>query len=221
MALARLALQNLGQRAALPYSSAYRSLVGKDVQKLRWLSTSAAAGEATEGKQVAASDEDQGGKISKLFPKKQRKGGLWRRNNREPAPALWEFFPSGLGNALMQATENVNKLFKQFGPSRLMGRLKEKDECYKLRYHMPGLGKEDVRIRVEDGVLTVKGEIKEEEEEGSDEELYYYGAYNTSVVLPPDAKADEIKAEMKDGVLLITIPRTEKQERDVKEVQVQ
>lgn len=136
-----------------------------------------------------------------------------------------EFFPSGLGNAFMQATENINRLFENlnFTPSQLMGRVKEQDDCYKLRYDVPGLGKDDVKITIHDGVLTIKGEHKEEEEESSDDEHWSarsYGYYNTSLALPDDAKADEIKAELKNGVLNIVIPRTEKPKQDVKEVRI-
>lgn len=104
-----------------------------------------------------------------------------------------------------------------------MGRVKEQDECYKLRFEVPGLGKDEVNITVDDGVLKIKGEHKEEEEDGSDDEFWSaksYGYYNTSLLLPDDAKVDEIKAELKDGVLNITIPRTEKPKKDVKEVEI-
>lgn len=126
----------------------------------------------------------------------------------------------------MQATDNINKLFQNLhipSPSNLIGRVKEKDECYKLRYEVPGVSKEDLKITIDDGVLKIKGELKEEEEEGSDGEhwsMRSYGCYNTSIMLPDDAKADEIKAELKDGVLYITIPRTEKPKKDVKEIDI-
>lgn len=123
----------------------------------------------------------------------------------------------------MQATHNINKLFENLSPSRLIGRVKEEEDHYKLRYEVPGLAKEDVKIRVEDGVLRIIGEAKNEEEEESDDEYWSslsYGYYDTALVLPEDAKADEIKAELKDGVLYITIPRIEKVKKDAKEVQV-
>lgn len=126
----------------------------------------------------------------------------------------------------MQATENINRVLENMGPSQLLGRFKENKECYKLKYEMPGMGKDEVKITVEDGgVLRIRGEHKEDHEEAEDEEQKYwstrYGYYDTRLVLPDDAKVEEIKAEMKDGVLKITIPRSEKQQRDVKEVQVQ
>lgn len=241
MALARLALKNLQQRVVTPSSCG--SLLGQSncersvngVQRQRWgneivrrftttASDKVAGGETetSDGKDVAVS---QGGKKSKLFPRKQRKRWLWKKNDPDFVPALYEFFPSGLGNALMQATENINKLFENLNisPWSLSGRIKEKDEYYKLHYEVPGLAKEDLKITVDDGVLTIKGEHKEEKEEDSDDELWssrIYGYYNTTLLLPNDAKVDEIKAELKDGVLTITIPRTEKPKKDVKEVNV-
>lgn len=136
-----------------------------------------------------------------------------------------EFFPSGLGNALMQATENINRLFENMNvtPWSLSGRVKEKDDHYKVRYDMPGISKEELKITIDDGVLSIKGEHKEEKQEEEDDEYWAsssYGYYNTSLVLPDDAKADEVKAELKDGVLTITIPRDEKAKKDVKHVTV-
>lgn len=116
---------------------------------------------------------------------------------------------------------------ENLAPSQLMGRVKEQEDCYKMRFNVPGLGKEDVKVTVEDGFLTIKGEHKEKEEEESDDDdvqwsgsRSYYGYYNTSILLPDDAKVDDIKAEMKNGVLTVVIPRTDKPKKDVKEVRV-
>lgn len=233
MALARLALKNIGQRVVSPscYSIASQTLVNRSldstVERQRWwgcdrrhgFSTSSGDHpEKSEGREVAVSDKSDKKKF-KLFPRKQRKKGLWRRNDDHNLDLL----PAGLGNALVQATENINKLLENLSPLRLLGRFKEHDECYKLRYLMPGLGKEDVKITVEDGVLRIRGEHKEVDEEESDDEFFSamrYGYYDYTVVLPEDAKVDEIKAEIKDGVLTIVIPRTETPKKDVKEVQI-
>lgn len=129
---------------------------------------------------------------------------------------------------MLQATENVNRLFESLNlsPWSLSGRVKEHDQFYKLKFDVPGLAKEDLKITIHDGVLTIKGEHKEEEEDqsGSEDESWTsssrYGYYNATLLLPEDAKADEVKAELKDGVLSITIPRTEKPKTDAKEVQI-
>ncbi|GLU22089.1 hypothetical protein SLE2022_381860 [Rubroshorea leprosula] len=238
MALARLALKNLQQKLSSTSSSLLahnlgEKGVGRVLQRQRWgdetlkrfmvTATDKVSDEKKEGKEVAVSE---GGKKSRLFPRRRNRRSLWNwRNDRDFVPSLYEFFPSGLGNALLQATENINRLFDNLNltPSQLMARVKEEDKCYKLRYDVPGLSKEDVKITVDDGVLTIKGEHKEEDEEASDDEYWSarsYGYCNTSLVLPDDAKADDIKAELKDGVLSVIIPRTEKPKKDAKEVKI-
>ncbi|KAF3450882.1 hypothetical protein FNV43_RR06971 [Rhamnella rubrinervis] len=216
MALARLALKNTQQKVLSSPSAAASSMLGRTavsekaiggVQRQSWKNSELVKKFATAASDKA-SDEKSGeskevsvseGKKSRLFPRRQRNRDLWRNNDRDFVPALYEFFPSGLGNALMQATENINRLFENLNvsPWSLSGRVKEHDDSYKLRYDVPGLAKEDVKITVEDGVLTIRGEHKEEKEEESDDEFWSsrrYGYYNTSLSLPEDAKPDGIKA---------------------------
>ncbi|KAL7162294.1 hypothetical protein ACSBR2_042719 [Camellia fascicularis] len=250
MALARLALKNLGQRVVVsPSCSSSLLVVSQRVVERslstgleqRWVSnellvrsfstrrTSDGNDEKSEGREVAVSEEG-GGKKFRLFPRRQRRRGLWRNNNH------YELFPSGLENALFQATQNLNKLLRNLSPSRLIGRVKEHDECYKIRFSVPGLSKEDVKITIEDGVLKIRGEHKEEsdheqedydDDDDDDDEIdrfwssMNYRYLRTSIMLPEDAKVDEIKAEMKDGELTITIPRTETPKKDVKEIEIQ
>ncbi|KAK3219389.1 hypothetical protein Dsin_013359 [Dipteronia sinensis] len=235
MALARWALMRSLQQRVSSSSSSSSSSSCVAVQNERWnnellkrfMSTTSAPNK--DNKDTKDKDKDKEvsvteKKSSKLFPKRKSKKSLWRNNDIIDVPALYEFFPSGLGNALLQATENINKLFSNISPMQLMGRVKEEDECYKLRFEVPGLGKEEVKVTIEDGVLNIEGEHKEEAEEKSDGDEFWsskrFGYYNTSLVLPDDAKLDEIKAELKDGVLNVTIPRTEKPKKDVKQVQI-
>ncbi|WOG99259.1 hypothetical protein DCAR_0518607 [Daucus carota subsp. sativus] len=223
MALARLALKKLHKGAISVPSS---SCLGKEQRWSSELVNRLFSSSSLSPRDEAATSPDQSAKKSKLFPRKRGNRHLWRNNNYDFPPSLWEFFPSGLGNALIQATDNINRVLENMGPSQLLKGFKEKKECYKLKYEMPGLAKDEVKITVEDGgVLRIRGEHKEEHEEAEDEEQpswsSRYGYYDTRLALPDDAKIEEIKAEMKDGVLKITIPRSEKQQKDVKEVQVQ
>ncbi|XP_021906363.1 26.5 kDa heat shock protein, mitochondrial [Carica papaya] len=229
MALARLVLRNLLQKRVSPPPFSFllgqngeRGLSGvQGVDKVlrRSMVTAADHHDKEDDKNTAVTER----KSSSMSPRRRNRRGLWRRNDSDFVPALYEFFPSGLGNALLQATENINRLFENMNlsPSQLMGRIKEQDDRYILRYDMPGLTKEDVKITIDDGVLSIKGEHKEEE--GSNEEHWSstsYGYYDTKLSLPDDAKADEIKAELKDGVLTVMVPRTEKPKKHVKEVMV-
>ncbi|XP_028779181.1 26.5 kDa heat shock protein, mitochondrial-like [Neltuma alba] len=227
MALARLALKQLQQRVGSASALASSSPLVEtrpigSAQQLLPRSFSTEKGKSDKSSEVTVSE----GKKSRLFPRRQRRRWPWRNDDRDFPPALTEFFPSGLGNALMQATENINRLFDNMNitPWSVSGRVREKDDHYKLRYEMPGIPKEDVKITIDDGVLTIRGEHREQNQEEEDDEYWSsssYGYYNTSLVLPDDAKADEVKAELKDGVLTVTIPRTEKTSKDVKQISVQ
>ena len=97
----------------------------------------------------------------------------------------------------------------------------EDDNEIKMRFDMPGLSKEDVKVMVEDDMLVIKGETKKEE--GGDDawKRRSYSSYDTRLQLPADdCEMDKIKAELKNGVLYITIPKT-KVERKVIDVQIQ
>ena len=77
---------------------------------------------------------------------------------------------------------------------------------------LPGLTRDDVSIRIENNVLTLKGEKKQEEEEKATN--YHriersYGAFSRSFSLPSTVDASKVRAAFRDGVLTITLPKTE------------
>lgn len=78
-----------------------------------------------------------------------------------------------------------------------------------VRADLPGLGKDDVSVEVEDGVLTLRGERRQESTE--DREGYYwsersYGSFERSVALPEGVDESQAKASFRDGVLEVTVP---------------
>jgi HSP20 family protein len=78
-----------------------------------------------------------------------------------------------------------------------------------LRADIPGIKPEDVKIEVEDEVLTVSGEHREEKEEKKEHYMRRerrFGSFSRSMVLPRGVNADDIHASCKDGVLEVTIP---------------
>lgn len=90
--------------------------------------------------------------------------------------------------------------------------ISETEKEYLIKAELPEVKKEDVKITVEDGVITLSGERKHEKEEKSENELRvesFYGTFSRSFLLPEDADANNIRAESKDGVLRIHIPKTE------------
>ena len=88
----------------------------------------------------------------------------------------------------------------------------EDKDNYKIKADLPGMNKDDVKISFTDGQLSISGE-RSQEKEAKDSKCHRvertYGKLYRSFNLPKEIKADEIKAEFKDGQLTITIPKAE------------
>jgi len=89
--------------------------------------------------------------------------------------------------------------------------ISETEDALVLRLEVPGMDKKDINIAVSQGVLTIAGEKKIERE---GEETCYctercYGSFSRSICLPFDVDTDKVDATFKDGVLKITLPRSE------------
>lgn len=93
--------------------------------------------------------------------------------------------------------------------------IKEGKNDYKIRFDMPGMKKNDVKVWVEDSMLVVKAEkvprnsvnFDQNTVEEEDWPTNSYGSYSTRIALPENIEFEKIKAEVKDGVLYITIPK--------------
>lgn len=89
----------------------------------------------------------------------------------------------------------------------------ETAERVTVKTELPGLDPKDVEISVSDDTLTIRGEKKSEKEEKGEtwhRTERHYGSFVRSVVLPSHIDAEHVNAEAKDGVLTITLPKTEK-----------
>lgn len=90
--------------------------------------------------------------------------------------------------------------------------ISETDDRYVLRMDMPGLSRSDLNIELRNDTLTVSGERKNEHEE-SRENFHRversYGRFFRSFTLPNAGDTEKVKAQMKDGVLTIEIPKRE------------
>ena len=78
---------------------------------------------------------------------------------------------------------------------------------------VPGIKKEDLHVDITDDTVTLRGEMKQEEKK--EDEHYYqrefrYGAFTRTLHLPVAVQSDKAKAQMKDGVLEITMPKSDK-----------
>ncbi|XP_020214905.1 heat shock 22 kDa protein, mitochondrial isoform X2 [Cajanus cajan] len=142
------------------------------------------------------------------------------------ADALDPFFPTrSLSQVLNMVDQFMDNPF--LSPPRGIGAgagvrrgwdARETEDALLLRVDMPGLGKEDVKISVEQNTLTIKGEgAKESEDEESARR------YSSRIDLPDKLyKIDQIKAEMKNGVLKLVVPKMKENERsDVIDVKIE
>jgi HSP20 family protein len=91
-----------------------------------------------------------------------------------------------------------------------------------VKAELPGMKKEDLDISLHDGCLSLSGERKSEEK-FQNAEVYraerFFGRFQRTVTLPAPVAADNVKAQYKDGVLTITLPKTE--EAKPKQIDVQ
>jgi HSP20 family protein len=88
----------------------------------------------------------------------------------------------------------------------------EDDKGYLLKVELPEVRKEDVKVTVESGTLTISGE-RQGEKEAKGRKFHrverYYGRFERSFSLPDDARSDDVRAEFKDGVLRVHLAKSE------------
>ena len=100
----------------------------------------------------------------------------------------------------------------------------ETDSEYVVRADLPAVRKEDVSVTIDNDALTIAGERKFDKEEKSEKvhrRESFRGMFSRSLSLPDDAKADGIRAESKDGVLTVHIPKAKSERARAIEIKVQ
>ncbi len=116
--------------------------------------------------------------------------------------------------------DEFNRFFEDFGFGSAVAEqdytlamdIRETDEAYIVEADVPGIKKEDVKIEVNEDVLTIRGERKVEQEEKKKD--YHrmerqYGSFRRSVSIPSGIQHDAVKAKFDDGVLRVTLPKRE------------
>ncbi|XP_075635634.1 18.1 kDa class I heat shock protein-like [Castanea sativa] len=101
---------------------------------------------------------------------------------------------------------------------------KETPEAHVFKADLPGLKKEEVKVEVEDGrVLQISGERSKEQEEKNEKWHRVErssGKFLRRFRLPQNAKMDEVKASMENGVLTVTVPKVEEKKPEVKPIEI-
>jgi HSP20 family protein len=152
---------------------------------------------------------------------KQDRGGL--------APTQSGFAP---GTELNRLRREIDRLFEDpfnfLAPSTSFFQnwtpavdiFEDKDK-YIVKAEIPGMKREDIDVSLDGHTLTLSGERKHEEEKTEGENYRserYFGRFQRSITLPSEVKTDNIEAAYKDGVLTVTLPKSE--EAKPKQIQV-
>jgi len=102
--------------------------------------------------------------------------------------------------------------------------IKETDQAFTIEAELPGMDKKDVKVTVQDGVLSIEGERKHEEE-SQDKKLHrierYYGSFMRRFTLPDNVDENSVKASFKDGLLTLTLQKAEPKEPKAIQVDVE
>jgi HSP20 family protein len=104
--------------------------------------------------------------------------------------------------------------------------VKENEKEYEIELAAPGTKKEDYKVSLDkDGNLCIKLEHKDDKKDENKKEHYLrrefsYSNYEQTLSLPDDVEKDKIEAKVVDGVLHLTLPRTQKAEKETKKIEV-
>jgi HSP20 family protein len=81
-----------------------------------------------------------------------------------------------------------------------------------VRAELPGMKKEDIEVTLHEGALNISGERKSEQQveaQGVYRSERFFGCFQRAVTLPSPVAAEKVKADYKDGILTVTLPKTE------------
>jgi HSP20 family protein len=141
--------------------------------------------------------------------------------NQDWLPAAWKH-KSDEENPLGTLRKQIDSMFEEFGGGfidqnagfKVRSNLSETDSEIRVTAELPGLTDTDVDVSVSGDQITIKGEKKSEKEENKDEKGREFhrmervsGSFYRSMRLPFEIDADQVQADVKDGVLTVTIQK--------------
>lgn len=156
----------------------------------------------------------------------------WRKHDKETGEAA---------RPLASLRHEMDRLFddffhgfdrEPFGEFGLPGRaftpkvnVSEDDAQVKVTAELPGVTEKEIEVTLAQNTLTLKGEKKEEHEEKDEDKSYHrverrYGSFVRTVPLPTEIDEGKVDATFKDGVLTVTLPKTEAAQQQRKKVAV-
>ncbi len=147
--------------------------------------------------------------------------------------------PASLASPIQGLHREIDRLFDQFGETRPWFRhlwephewhiaapaidVAEKDDCFEVTADLPGIDAENIEVKASDGMLTIRGEKREEKEEKK--KTYHrserhFGSFERSFSLPNNIDLSKITADYKAGVLTVTLPKTAEAQASERKISV-
>lgn len=157
----------------------------------------------------------------------------WSRGSNQ-APSLYR---SDDMDPFLSLHRNVNRLFDEafrgYETPSAFGRMfprnaswpnvevSEDEKEVRVMAEVPGLEEKDIEVLLEDGVLTLRGEKKSETED-KDRQFSerYYGRFERRLALGREVEEDKVTATFKNGVLVVTLPKTAKAQANAKRIAI-
>ena len=137
---------------------------------------------------------------------------LIRRDDRTPLNR-WGLWDNDIDRVFQNLLQPVRWIEEAAGDLVPAMDVKERENEYVIKTEMPGINKDDIHITLENGVLTITGETKSENQEKQGERVLRqerrYGKYVRSVRLGAQIDEKGVKANYRDGVLELVLPKTE------------
>ena len=101
-------------------------------------------------------------------------------------------------------------------PRAIKADVYEDSEAYRVQAEIPGVSKDDIHIDIDGAMISIKAEIKQHDSQKEGNALLrserYYGAVSRSFELPQEVDIEHAKAEYKDGILHLSLPKKVRQE---------
>lgn len=152
---------------------------------------------------ITKKDHDNNDKNSQLSPLEPHFMSLRDAMNRLFDESFWD--PFDQSHSLVPWDRTFPKLD-----------ISETDKEVKISANVPGVDPDDIEVEIDENSVRISGTMDKEEKE-EDEKFYSYereyGEFHREFSLPSEVDTDKVEADVKDGVLTITVPKTAKQKR--------
>jgi len=128
----------------------------------------------------------------------------WNKNSQYPSVLLDRLFENFFGSDFLGKYSNQVTI-----PSV---NVTEKNDSYEVEVAAPGYKKDDFKVSLENNILTISAEVKNESEKSDKKELikeYHYASFERSFTLPDTILTDKIEAKYENGILKLLLPKKE------------